>query len=315
VACALLLATIASLVVRTIVGFDIDVAGTVTDSRTHKSLNGARIVAEGIDSRTNTKGSFNLAHVPRGTKLRFSAENYRDASLEASDESMQVSLVPIPVTGTIKSSFTGKGIGATVRGVEMTKTKSDGTFTTYGVGPGDTVTVTAFGHAPARVKVAASRSLNVTLKLGRIDPNALLKPVEGYGYVDVPGDAVGGVRAAVASIDPEAGRYITGVAARSITKNGKGIGFAVVVAVDPGFAALPGFRDAFFDGFSSGATKQRDLKIGTTDVRFAEGDGAYGYAWQRFGAFVTVIGEGAKDMKAIAESLIGGKQAVPFDSI
>jgi hypothetical protein len=89
----------------------------------------------------------------------------------------------------------------------------------------------------------------------------------------------------------------------------------IVVAVSPTYAAFPGFQEAYFEGFSAGSRSHRDIHIGKTTVRFAQGDGITGYAWQRFSAFVSVLGENPSDMKTIAENLIGAKTAVPTEAI
>jgi hypothetical protein len=312
----MLVTSVAGLTIRLVVGMKIDVAGTVIDSRTKQPVRGAHIVAIGIHERASGSGAFAVQEVERGTKLRFSAENYTHADVEASRERMRVTLNPIPVTGKVTSSFTGDGMGATIRGTEATKSKSDGTFTTYGVGPGDTVTVTAFGHAPKKVKVPGSRELKVTLELGRLNPTALIKPVAGYGFADMPGDASAAIRAELNAVDPTLGDAVTGVAARSITKGGKGIGLVIIVAFDPTIAVLPGVQDAYLDGFASGATRTRDVTIGKTRTRFVQIDGTVtGYAWQRFAGFVQVLTEKPADAKIIAENLIGARTAVPTESV
>ena len=298
------------------VGTKIDVVGTVIDSRTKQPVAGAHVVALGIHERASASGAFAVQQVDRGTKLRFSADDYKHADAEVLGEAMRVSLEPIPVTGTVTSSFTGDGMGATIRGAEATKSKSDGTFTTYGVGPGDTVTVTAFGHAPKKVKIPGSRELKVALELGRLNPDALIKPVAGYGFADMPGDASSAIRAEMNAVDPLLGDAVTGAAARSITKGGKGIGVVIVVAFDPTIAVLPGVQDAYLDGFAAGATKSRDVTIGKTRTRFVQVDGMVtGYAWQRFAGFVQVLTEKSADAKIITENLIGARTAVPTESV
>jgi hypothetical protein len=315
VAIVMLVASVASLGVRIAFGSDVDFGGTVVDARTKQPVAGAHIVAMGIHERTSKTGSFTVSDVHRGTKLRFSADNYHHRDVEAIGDPSRVTLQPIAVTGKVTSSFTGDGMGATVRGTQATKTRSDGTFTTYGVGPGDTVTVTAFGHAAKKMKVPASREMKVSLALGRLDPKALLKQVPGYGFVDVPAGDLQQLRAEMTAADPEIGRAITGVVMRSITKGGKGIGFVIVTSLDPAIAALPGVQDAFLDEFSYGATKQRDIRIGTTRTRFASAEGITGYAWQRFAGFVQVFTEGSTDAKRVAETLIGARTAVPTESV
>jgi hypothetical protein len=133
--------------------------------------------------------------------------------------------------------------------------------------------------------------------------------------VDVPAIDLAQVRADIAYADPEIGQAITGVAMRSITKGGEGIGFVIVTALSPASAAMPGVQDAYFDGFSSGATKARDITVGKTRTRFAQADGITGYAWQRFAGFVQVFTETSSDAKKVTESLIGARTAVPTESV
>jgi hypothetical protein len=178
------------------------------------------------------------------------------------------------------------------------------------------VTVTAFGHAPKKVKIPSTRELNVALDLGRLDPNALIKQVAGYGFANMPGDTAARIRAEMSAVDPSLGSAVTGAAARSITKGGKGIGVVIVVAFDPKIAVLPGVQDAYLDGFASGGAKTRDVTIGKTRTRFVQVDGVVsGYAWQRFAGFVSVLTEKAVDAKIITESLIGARTAVPTESV
>ena len=244
--------------------------------------------------------------------LRFSADNYHYTDVEATGDALRVSLQPIAVTGKVTSSFTSEGVGATVRGTEATKTRSDGTFTTYGVGPGDTVTVTAFGHAPKKVKVPASREMQVSLSLGRIDPARVFREIPGYGSTNAPAEMVAAMRAEAGFI-PLRDDLVTGFAAKSITKNGEGIGMVIVAAVEPSWAALPTTQHAVFDGISYGAPKFRDVKIGDIKTRFAQDGDFTAYAWQRFASFVFVMSfDGPTHAKRIAEGMIGAPSAVPF---
>ena len=142
----------------------------------------------------------------------------------------------------------------------------------------------------------------MALELGRINPSALLKPVEGYGFAAVPGDATAQIRAEMNAVDPSLGNAVTGVALRSITKGGKGIGVRRSSSPSTrGSPCSPALQDAYLDGFSSGATKARDITIGKTRTRFAQMDGAItGYAWQRFAGFVQVVTEKSADAKLIS---------------
>jgi hypothetical protein len=302
-ACAVLFAAVGVFVVE---NQPIDVAGTVIDARTSRPIAGAHLNAAGVDATTDAEGGFSALDIKRGTNLRVSADNYRPVDVEATGSPIRVKLRPIPVTGRVTSSFTGTGIGATVRGKESTKTRADGMFITYGLGPGDTLTITAFGHQPKKVKITPKRTATAALALGPMNPNALLRPVKGYRYMDAPIDVAGAMRAEVAAVDPAANAAISGVAARSVVHDGDPFAVAVAVALDPRYASLPGVADAFFDGFAAGAASQETVTIGGYRIRVARGDGLTGYAYQRFAGFVVVLGAPDEEIDAFVRKLIIG---------
>ncbi len=222
------------------------VSGVVLDMRTSAPVPGAVVVAGSIKGTSNAKGRFHLASVPKDAKIEVSAANYRTKTVAASANVLTIKIAPIPVTGTALSAFTGKGIPATITGKGLNeKASSDGTFSVYGVGPGDTLTVSAIGHVTATVTIGDNRVANVSLKLGRIDPEALIPVISGYGFENVPkalkDEALRGIRS-----DPDIGKYITGFAGKSVTSGGEGVAVVVVVAVSPSVAALPGIREAYF---------------------------------------------------------------------
>lgn len=303
VACAVLFAAVGVFVMKS---RPIDVAGTIVDSRTNKPVSGAHLNAVGVHETTNAKGAFSVLDLKRGTRLRISAENYRHVEVEATADPIRITLRPIPVTGRVTSSFTGKGIGASVRGKEVAKTRTDGVFTVYGVGPGDTLTITAFGHQPKKVIVSAKRKVNATLALARIDPNALLRPVKGYGYVNAPADVMNAFRSELATSTAIQDENITGIAAKSVVKDGKPFAVAVAVAFDPAYAALPGVRDAFFEGFTDGAKTKRTSTIGEYRVREGTSPKMAGYAWQRFAGFVMVLGDPKAEVEKFVRTMLLG---------
>lgn len=217
---------------------------------------------------------------------------------------------PIPVTGTVTSNFTGKGIVATVSGKEKRTTQADGAFTTYGVGPGDSLKISAFGHEETSVKVDADRRVEVAMKLGRMDPNLVLKPTAGYGFVDAPAELVAELRADIAYTDPEFARFLTGISAKSVVHNGETIGIAIVMALEPGYATLPIAAETFYAGASDGSTSVETIKIGQTPAKkMRDPDGWLGYAWQEHAAFAMVFGEKPKLVEAFVKTQILGETA------
>ena len=307
VATALLMIATTTLAVRTIAGRDVTVAGTILDARTKKPIPGVFLKAPGLPAaKTDAAGSFRFAEVKRGARIRIGAKNYKGAFVEASADPLRIRLTPIPVTGKVTSVFTGKGIAATVYGKEANRSRADGTFSVYGVGPGNSLKFTAFAHAPMTVKIGANRKVTAALKLGTVDPNALLTRVAGYGYVDAPAELVAQMRAEMAQ-SPEFNASLTGVAAKSVLLNGETIAIAIAISIDPGAAALPFVRDGFFQGVSEGAAQAKTIKIGDVSVRSFKGEGFAGYAWQRYSAFVTVIGSPADKVEKFTRALILGK--------
>ena len=95
----MLIASVASLTVRIVVGSDVDVVGTVVDDRTDQPIPGAHIIAMGIHERAGTSGAFTVPNVHRGTKLRFSADDYHYTDVEATGDTLRVALKPIAVAG------------------------------------------------------------------------------------------------------------------------------------------------------------------------------------------------------------------------
>lgn len=284
----------------------IDIAGTVIDSRTDKPVKGARLDAVGVHEKTNAKGAFSVFDIKRGANVRVSADNYKPVDVQATSDPIRVVLRPIPVTGRIISSFTGKGIGASVRGKDLTKTRADGVFKIYGIGPGDTLTITAFGHQPKKVKVSPKRTASTSLALARIQPASLLRAVKGYTYVDAPGEFSSLMRAEIATSTAIQSDKITGVAAKSVVKDGKPFAIAFAVTFDPAYAALPGSQKAFFEGFTADAKTKRTITIGDYRVREGTHKDFAGYAFQRFAGFVVVMGEPKADVEKFVRTMLLG---------
>lgn len=310
VAGAIVLAASGALTVRAVVGRSITVAGTVLDSRTDKPVSGAAVTSKEPLARrtTDATGRFHIPEVRNGAKLSFSAPNYKDATFTATADAIRLRLEPIAVTGTVTSAYTGKGIAATIIGRETHATQADGIFRTYGVGPGDTLKISAYGHEATTVTIGADRTAKAALKLGRIDPAAVLKPISGYGFVDMPSDIVDGLRAEVAYADPEFASYITGFKAASVVHNGETVAVAFVMALDPQFAVLPGAAETFYTGVSDGAAAIETIKIGeTTAKKMRDADGALGYAWQEYAGFLFVYGGDAKAVEAFVKTQVLGE--------
>jgi len=81
----------------------------------------------------------------------------------------------------------------------------------------------------------------------------------------------------------------------------------VVVAFAPSVASLPGIRDDFFAGVTEGAPTKAKLTIDGVVVQKASGGGESIYAWQRYAAFVAVIGQNGPAQAAITRALIAAE--------
>ena len=295
--------------VRSVVGWNVTAAGTVQDARTQKPVVGAAIETGEETPKhghTNAAGHFRVLEVHAGSGLTISAPNYHPAHAKASSDAVRVMLRPIPVTGTVKSTFTGKAIRASVASGKVRQdTDGNGSFTVFGVGPGDSLSISAFGHQTSSVKIGKDRKVNASINLGRIDADRVLATPSGYALANVPKDLVDALRSDIAYGDPQFAIQITGMSMKSVIRNGETIGVATAIAVDPAWAVLPGAQEGFYQGFSSG-TPLTKTTIGDTTVRRAEADGLVGMAWQHYAAFVFVLGEDGKQVEAITRALILG---------
>lgn len=124
---------------------------------------GALVTAGTVKARSASDGRFDLKDVEKGARVAVSATNFDGASI-ASAQTVNVKLVPIPVTGTVTSSFTKKPLEATVTsGRVATKVDATGRFTLYGAGPADTLAISASGYQPLSVAITSERVVAAVL--------------------------------------------------------------------------------------------------------------------------------------------------------
>jgi len=308
-ACAVFVSASIGVTVRYVVGRSVTVSGVVVDARTKTPVKGALVEASKdnaeIAGRTDARGRFMLLHVPHDATVHFSATNYYASASPVSRDPVDLRLRPIPVTGTVTSAFTKKGLAASVVGKVDGRTSPTGAFTVYGVGPGDELTFSAFGHERKSVAIDNSRKVNVTLALGVIDPNALLKIVPGFTHEDAPPSVIAEIRRGI-GLSPAAANLVTGVAARLYSKNGKPVAEAAVFAIDPTLAASTATREGFLRGVRANATGVTEVTIGDVVAERFTDQGLLNYAWQEYAAFLVVGGPDAKSVEAVARALILG---------
>jgi hypothetical protein len=236
------------------------VEGTVVDGRTGGPVARARLeiaVPEHAitGASTDAQGRFTLNGVDKRAGLRVSAANYRPASLQVAQGPLRVRLDPIPVVGTVRGRLTLAGLQAALSGKASGRSRPNGAFALYGVGPGDVLTVRAPGHRPASVTIDADRHVDVILTpepategrwlSARLQANDLAS-VWRYAFTPPPGYRFQDARDLQAKADKTylGQPGVKGVAVRLVVPNGSSARItAVVVAFHPRVAAQARFRD------------------------------------------------------------------------
>jgi hypothetical protein len=307
-ACAIVASSAIGMTVRYFTGLNFTVAGVVVDGHSHHSVHGVLIEAvklnePTITARSGAHGGFTLPEVPKGATIRFTAANYVAASVPASPD-VRVTMRPIPVSGTVTSAFTGKGLRATYAGRVSGQTAPNGAFTVYGIGPGDKLAFSANAHESTSVTIDASRKVQLKLALAPTDPLSLLRVIPGYAHENAPASAMADIRNQMGAIG---GRVITGIAGRGYTKNNQPVAVAVVIAVDPKIASSPGVRDEFFTEVAEGLPSSK-LVVGGVTVERVSDAGAVLYAWQSYAAFAIVIGEPGPSETVMRAMILGVTQ-------
>ncbi|MGH2706999.1 MAG: hypothetical protein ACRDJK_01740, partial [Actinomycetota bacterium] len=229
------------------------VSGKVLDARTDQPLAEVSVTTEILEAKTGQDGAFALMEVPKNATIRFEKTNWRPRAAKVSkDGTMTVRLVPIPVLGKVTSALSGEGLLARLEGKINEQTAPDGSFTVYGVGPGDSLRVSARFHESIEAPINANRSLAVKLNPARVDPESAFVPVEGYAFAQMPRQLKEQLAADLYQ-DPDIAKANPLLAGRSVKKGPDSIAVAVAIAVDPGYAASPGTSEAFFERLAKDA--------------------------------------------------------------
>jgi len=264
------------------------VQGTVVDQRTGKPVNQAKLEATAqetatVTGSTDAQGGFTLRKVSKQATLKVTAANYELASLPAAKGPLEVRLTPITVLGTVTSRLTQARLRATLGGKVSEQTRPDGTFEIFGVGPGDTLTVSAPGYLRKSVTIGAGRVVRVALSP---EPATEVEQVHqwvrtnnlaavwrvvfsdppGYRFEDGAADLRAQLRKATKA-RPE----IKGVDVRVVTQNGRSADIvAVATAWDPRVAIVPGFAESRLAALAAkGAGLQTVTVGGGTQVPWA----------------------------------------------
>jgi hypothetical protein len=309
-----------------------EVSGTVLDGRTGQPIVQAKATATAPDTPTvaansDAKGKFILQEVSKKARLQVTATNYQPVDVAVAEEALSIRLEPIPVQGVVTSTLTNRALAATLGGTSHAgsglrlRTKADGSFQAYGVGPGDRLRVTAPGYKTTSVVIDADRTLKIRLvaeeatrieqvnqwlRTGNLAPvwrYVFLPPNGGgYGYEIVPA----GFRKDFAAAFTQEGSK--GFELRSVTKGGIATDMlAIAIALDPKVAALPGSDEAFLAGVVQGTGARPDMVTltGGQQVPYiAPASGPEAIVVSEGALHVLFLGEDAQQLKSIASTFI-----------
>jgi hypothetical protein len=309
-----------------------EVGGTVLDGRTGQPIARAEVTATAPEMPTvagssDAKGRFALQEVSKKARLQVTAINYKPADVPVAKEALSIRLEPIPVEGVVTSTLTNRTLAATLGGrlhaggSLRLRTKADGSFQAYDVGPGDRLRVSAPGYKPTSVVIDADRQLKIRLvaeeetriqqvnqwlRAGNLAPvwrYVFLSPNDhGYGYEAVPAEYEKDFAAAFTQEGSK------GVELRSVTKGGLATDMlAIAIALDPKLAALPGSDELFLAGVvqGSGATPQPVTLAGGQQVPYiAPAGGPKAIVVSEGALHVLFLGDDTQQLKNFASTFI-----------
>ncbi|HZD01869.1 MAG TPA: carboxypeptidase regulatory-like domain-containing protein [Actinomycetes bacterium] len=304
------------------------VRGTVVDGRTGRAVAQAKVTASApeaaeVGGTTDAQGRFTLHKVSKQARLKITSANYQPAEVQAADEALTVKLSPIPVTGVVSSTLTNRRLRATVGGSVKERTAADGSFSVYGLGPGDKLTASAPGYKTAAVtvdddrRVAVAlvaeeatriRQVNDWLRAGNLAPvwRYVFRAPKGYEYEDLPSSVKDEARRQFTAGD--AAKFIKGFDARSVTSGGAAADIEVLAfGVDPKVAALPGFDEGFMSGIAqeAGVSPQVITLAGGAEAAYlAPPGGPDAVVLGEGSLYVLMIGPGAKELKSFASAFV-----------
>ena len=309
-----------------------EVSGTVLDERTGQPIARAEVTATAPDTPTvagssDAAGKFTLQEVSKKARLQVTATNYKPVEAPMAKEALSIRLEPIPVEGVVTSTLTNRALAATLGGRLHAggglrlRTKADGSFRVYGVGPGDRLRVTVPGYKTTSVMIDGDRKLKIRLvaaeatrieqvnqwlRAGDLAPvwrYVFLPPNDGgYGYEAVPSE----YRKDFAAAFTQEGSK--GVELRSVTKGGLATDMlAIAIALDPKVAALPGSDEAFLAGVvqGSGAGPESVTLAGGQQVAYiAPAGGPKAIVVSEGALHVLFLGDDTQQLKSIASTFI-----------
>lgn len=136
------------------------------------------------------------------------------------------------------------------------------------------------------------------------DLASVFKPVGGYEFVELPEAVLQDMESELTS-DPEFNDVIEDIQARSVTKDGEGVGIVMAMALDEKYAALPGVEDGIIDEFAESAASTKKVTTAGEEVTVAtDEDGTTFVVWVNGSLVVMVIGSDEATLLPVATGLI-----------
>lgn len=273
--------------------------GTVLDARTNQPVGGARVSQGSSSATTGADGGFRLGSAAPGGHLSVSAAGYAPQSVPLPAGALTVRLVPIPVTGTVTSSYNNQPVHARVGTGES---GADGRFTVYGAGPGDTLLVTSPLYTSQRVTVGVTRTVTVRMAPARIDPHAALANIATYTVTPLPShDAslLAGLNATPALKDAN-----PAVASGSVALPGGGVDAVFALVFDPATVEQGQFAPEVLANLAAGGLTLGATLDGVPVQVTRQPSGKIVVSWQQATVFFGVEGFDQTKAQALAAAMI-----------
>ncbi len=127
-------------------------------------MRGATVVAGVQRATTDSAGTFTLTDVVKTARVSVAAKYYRSLSAATTPQLGILRLAPIPVTGRLVSDLDLHMLRGMVLENKLTvPTDSNGRFTLYDIGPGNSITASAAGYQQTQGIVSANDVVTVLM--------------------------------------------------------------------------------------------------------------------------------------------------------
>jgi len=138
---------------------------------------------------------------------------------------------------------------------------------------------------------------------------AYLARATSYTLVALPNQTANQLASGLTAV-PGLGQYITGFAARSVTtKAGDPVALALVLSLDPSYAALPGVYDGLVKGIAGpNRVAQQETLAGRQAAYFDDLGGIAGLTWLQRRFIVILYGKNRTSMEQLGTALISANQ-------